>query len=230
MQDVFEWLKDLLRMISRFELVCQVAEFLFFLLSSAHQAAQVKQTLQIFVQSNYWSNCSLYELNRVCTLSASLFKIQWMCLLWASSKFLRVNPPQSLTAPVIEELFLNLCVLIGHCITVQIKYNLLISLEWHNLVEALHRWTNLERPLSGVASPRPNLPDSNSTTATLHNTVPWPGPPFRGLMHPSIAWSCPEVSVTAFYGTCMHACILSVCVSHTAHTRVCETSALSAVQ
>lgn len=126
--------------------------------------------------------------------------------------------------------FLNLCVLIGHCITVQIKYNLLILLEWHNLVEVLHRWTNLERPLGGAASPRPNLPDSNSTTTTLHNALPWPGPPFRGLMHPSIAWSCPEVSVTAFYGTCMHAFCLSVSVSNTAHTRVCETSALSTVQ
>lgn len=121
--------------------------------------------------------------------------------------------------------FLNLCVLIGHCITVQIKYNLLISLEWRNLVEALHRWTNLKRPLGGAVSPGPNLPDSNSTTTTLHNALPWHGPPFRGLMHPSIAWSWPEVSVTAFYGTCMHAfCLCVIYRSHPCMWTFCSVS------
>lgn len=108
----------------------------------------------------------------------------------------------------------------GHCITEQIKYNLLILLKWRNLVEVPHRWTNLERPCCRAALSQPNLPDLNSTTTALHNAASaWAS--FQSVMHPSLAWSCPEVSVTAFYGPCMHACmqsVLSVSVSHTAHT------------
>lgn len=164
MQGVFKWLKKILDSISPLPPHCT---------PSGTSLAEMPNICAVELASFFFF-CIFDNISTHCTSVSNSMNV------FIPSSQLSVN--SYVSNPLawhLHKLLKILCVLTGCCITEQIKYNLLIFLEWHNLVEVLHRWTNLDRTRCRGALPRPNLPDLNSTTTTLHNALPRPGPPLR---------------------------------------------------
>lgn len=129
-QGVLERLHNVFRLRRHFEPVCRVAGSSSCPLHTEWQGSSRK--------ARYWRcrvitivSATAHKLNSLPSRTQRMFS---SCLP-ARSKFLCVKP----WARHLHKLSQILCVLTGHRITEQIKYNLLISLKWRNLVEVPHR-------------------------------------------------------------------------------------------